>query len=47
MPCKRGRAVVYDGGFIVAGPQCVPLEFKTRAHDPTLRKLSFGAGTCD
>jgi len=37
----------FPGGFIVAGPQCVPLSFWVGdSPTPTRRVLSFGSGDC-
>jgi hypothetical protein len=47
--CGKGGTHVtqFNGGFIVAGPRCVPLEIST-ANDGTPRRrvLSFGKGDC-
>jgi hypothetical protein len=47
MPCDGSTNVIYDGAFIVAGRQCVPLEFSIARREPVTRTVSFGAGKCD
>lgn len=54
--CARGKALIgppnsatqFPGGFIVAGPRCVPLEvWLGNDSTPTYRWLSFGASHCN
>jgi hypothetical protein len=57
--CKKGQTArvggpltamtQFNGGFVVAGVRCVPLDVRVRGEDqiiPVKVKLSFGAGDC-
>jgi hypothetical protein len=54
--CKKGEAspvggplnamTQFNGGFIVAGVRCVPLEVRVRGQGTMPVTLSFGAGRC-
>jgi hypothetical protein len=54
--CKKGEAspvggplnamTQFNGGFIVAGVRCVPLEVRVRGQGSIPVTLSFGAGRC-
>jgi hypothetical protein len=54
--CKKGEAspvggplnamTQFNGGFIVAGGRCVPLEVRVRGQGSIPVTLSFGAGRC-
>jgi hypothetical protein len=40
------RFTQFNGGFIVAGPRCVPIGIRTGSDAPMRRVLSFGKGHC-
>jgi hypothetical protein len=57
--CKKGETAPvggpltamtqFNGGFVVAGARCLPLDVRVRGEDQTTPikvKLSFGAGDC-
>jgi hypothetical protein len=53
--CPRGQAALgppntatqFNGGFIVAGPRCVPLDARVGNAPPEHFVISFGAGDCN
>jgi hypothetical protein len=47
-PCAGDdqRATQFNGGFLLRGPACVPVEVRPQGGDPIFVTLSFGAGEC-
>jgi hypothetical protein len=46
-PCGGDQVwTQFNGGFLVRGPACVPLEVRVQGDDPIIATLSFGAGNC-
>lgn len=47
LPCDDAAAVIYDGVFVVAGAQCLPVEFWVSGRDePVVRRIPFGRRAC-
>lgn len=46
-PCGGGLATQFNGGFLLRGPACVPVEVRVAGEVPVFATLSFGAGDCD
>jgi hypothetical protein len=40
------RATQFNGGFLLRGPACVPVEVRPEGAAPMFLTLSFGAGEC-
>jgi hypothetical protein len=45
-PCPDQRSTQFNGGFLVRGPTCVPVEVQVQEGTPAFATLSFGAGDC-
>jgi hypothetical protein len=46
-PCGGGHGTQFNGGFLLRGPACVPVEVRVEGEAPRFATLSFGAGDCD
>jgi hypothetical protein len=46
-PCGGGLPTQFNGGFLLRGPACVPVEVRVEGEGPGFATLSFGAGDCD
>jgi hypothetical protein len=46
-PCGGDqRWTQFNGGFLLQGPACVPVEVRVEGSEPVFATLSFGAGDC-
>jgi hypothetical protein len=45
-PCPDRRSTQFNGGFLVRGPTCMPVEVQVQEGTPAFATLSFGAGDC-
>jgi hypothetical protein len=45
-PCPGPRSTQFNGGFLVRGPTCVPVEVQGQEGTPAFATLSFGSGDC-
>jgi hypothetical protein len=45
-PCPDRRTTQFNGGFLVRGPVCVPVQVWVEGELPASSTLSFGAGAC-
>jgi hypothetical protein len=46
-PCGGGLPTQFNGGFLLRGPACVPVEVRVEGVAPLFATLSFGAGDCE
>jgi hypothetical protein len=45
-PCPDQGSTQFNGGILVRGPSCVPVEVEVEGGTPASATLSFGAGDC-
>jgi hypothetical protein len=45
-PCPDRRSTQFNGGILLRGPSCVPVEVEVQGSTPAFATLSFGAGDC-